>query len=136
MFGRKLQKSCDEALAEGVVGVGHEAIDEDGKFFVGGAGDIHRLRAVAQPRFGHTEYAADVGNGAVTRFAVAGFNYGNKVSGKSELVGKLLLRQFGGKANLLNSISQFFLTSCFCICRVAQKVYTVNINLKNSKNQY
>ena len=124
----------DATFAGGFIGFGQHVVEQHGHTLVFTALDVHRLRAVAQPRFGYTEYAADVRDGAVTWFAVTGFNYSNKVSGKSELVGKLLLRQFGGKANLLNSISHFFLTSCFCICRVAQKVYTVNINLKNAKN--
>ena len=59
MLGRKLQKSRDEAFAEGVIGVGHEAIDEDGEFFIGGAGDVHRLRAVVQPGKRDVEHAAD-----------------------------------------------------------------------------
>lgn len=75
----------DAALAGGFVGFGQNVVEQHGHTLILTALDVHRLRTVAQPGKRDVEHAADVRDGAVTRFAVTGFNYGNKVSGKSSL---------------------------------------------------
>ena len=78
----------DAALAGGFVGFGQHVVEQHGHALILAALDVHRLRAVAQPRFGHAEYAADVRDGAVTGVLHAGTKAGDKCNRDVKLLGK------------------------------------------------
>lgn len=87
--GGQLQKGCDEALAEGIVRLGHEVVDHEGQLLVHGAGDEHLTDPVPEPGFGDVEHAADVRNCPIAGDFGAVADQRHKLLAQVQLLGKL-----------------------------------------------